>query len=63
MPLPTSTKAELNRSKRLGGNNQNEILASLAASFHLDKKKRERLVVPDATKDESFFLLANHGSA
>ncbi|KAF1856875.1 hypothetical protein Lal_00001714 [Lupinus albus] len=26
VPLPTSTKAELNRSKRLGGNNQNEIL-------------------------------------
>jgi hypothetical protein len=24
--LPTSTKAKLNRSKRLGGNNQNEIL-------------------------------------
>ena len=24
MPLPTSTKAELNRSKRLGGNNQND---------------------------------------
>ncbi|GAA0139795.1 hypothetical protein LIER_35135 [Lithospermum erythrorhizon] len=26
LPLPTSTKARLNRSKRLGGNNQNEIL-------------------------------------
>ena len=26
MPLPTSIWAELNRSKRLGANNQNEIL-------------------------------------